>query len=161
MRNLMATMILGGIWHGANWTFLIWGLMHGLALTIDHAWQRSGAYARVNGLFAYKATAWLVTFHFVCLAWIFFRSSSLDDATVFLAGIWADNGAATTAPWIIAPLLLAGATTHLLPEPTRRVLGAGFDRQGAPAQIAIGFVVLYIILAMAPTASAPFIYFRF
>ena len=161
MRNLMLTMILGGIWHGANWTFLIWGLMHGLALTVDHAWQRSKACARVNDLFAYKAIAWLVTFHFVCLAWIFFRSSSLDDATVFLSGILADNGAATTAPWIIAPLLLAGAATHLVPEPTRRVLGAGFDRQRAPAQIAIGFAVLYVILAMAPTASAPFIYFRF
>jgi hypothetical protein len=80
---------------------------------------------------------------------------------VYFSGIWTDNGAATTAPWIVAPLLAAGAVTHLVPEPTRRVLGARFDRQSAPAQIAIGLAVLYVILVMAPSASAPFIYFRF
>jgi alginate O-acetyltransferase complex protein AlgI len=161
MRNLLVTMILGGIWHGANWTFLIWGAMHGLALTVDHAWVRTKAYARLSDLGAYKALAWLATFHFVCLAWIFFRSSTLDDAVLYLSGIWTDNGAEATAPWIVAPLLIAGAATHLMPEPTRRLLGAGFDRQGAPAQIVIGFCALYVILVMAPSASAPFIYFRF
>jgi alginate O-acetyltransferase complex protein AlgI len=160
-RNLMVTMVLGGIWHGANWTFLIWGVMHGLALTIDHGWQRSETYERIKRHGAYKAIAWLATFHFVCLAWIFFRSSSLDDAVQFLSGIWSDNGAAVTAPWIVAPLLLAGAATHLTPEATRRVLGAAFDRQRAPAQVATGFAALYVILVMAPAASAPFIYFRF
>jgi D-alanyl-lipoteichoic acid acyltransferase DltB (MBOAT superfamily) len=161
MRNLMVTMLLGGLWHGANWTFLIWGAMHGLALVADHAWVRSKAFFKVNDYWAYKAAAWFVTFHFVCVTWIFFRSSSLDDATVYFSGIWTDNGAATTAPWIVAPLLAAGAVTHLMPEPTRRVLGARFDRQSAPAQIAIGLALLYVILVMAPSASAPFIYFRF
>jgi hypothetical protein len=57
--------------------------------------------------------------------------------------------------------LLAGAVTHLMPEPTRRVLGAAFDRQAIPTQIALGFCLLYVILVMAPASSAPFIYFRF
>jgi alginate O-acetyltransferase complex protein AlgI len=161
MRNLMITMLLGGIWHGANWTFVIWGAMHGLALTADHRWQRTKAFANVSGGGAYKTIAWIVTFHFVCFAWIFFRSSSLDDAFQFLSGVWTDNGAAMTAPWTVAPLLLAGAVTHLMPESTRRIAGATFDRQAMPAQIALGFGALYIILVMAPAASAPFIYFRF
>jgi alginate O-acetyltransferase complex protein AlgI len=161
MRNLMITMLLGGIWHGANWTFLIWGAMHGLALTADHRWQRSKAYSKLSGNSAYRAIAWIVTFHFVCFTWIFFRSSSLDDALQFLAGVWRDNGADITAPWIVAPLLLAGAITHLMPEATRRIAGAAFDRQTMPAQIALGFCALYAILAMAPASSAPFIYFRF
>src|SRR5580704_18211303 len=93
MRNLMITMLLGGIWHGANWTFLIWGAMHGLALTVDHRWQRSKAFARLEGNGFYQAIAWIVTFHFVCFAWIFFRSASLDDSLQFLAGVWTDNGA--------------------------------------------------------------------
>jgi len=160
-RNLMITMILGGIWHGANWTFLIWGAMHALALTADHNWRLSRAYERISGHPVYKAIAWLVTFHFVCLAWIFFRSPSLDEAQAFLAGLWTDNGAAVTLPWVVGPLLLAGAVTHLMPEATRRVMGAAFDRQGALAQIALGFATLYVILVMAPPGSAPFIYFRF
>ncbi|WP_158816177.1 MBOAT family protein [Methylocapsa sp. S129] len=160
-RNLMITMLLGGLWHGANWTFLIWGAMHGLALTADHRWQRSKAYAKLSGAGAYQAIAWIVTFHFVCFTWIFFRSASLDDALQFLSGVWTDNGADVTAPWIVAPLLLAGAVTHLMPEATRRIAGAAFDRQGMPAQIALGFAALYVILVMAPAASAPFIYFRF
>jgi D-alanyl-lipoteichoic acid acyltransferase DltB (MBOAT superfamily) len=160
-RNLMITMILGGIWHGANWTFLIWGAMHALALTADHNWCLTRAYERLAGHPAYNAIAWLVTFHFVCLAWIFFRSPSLDEAGAFLAGLWSDNGADVTLPWIVGPLLLAGAITHLMPEATRRVMGAAFDRQGALAQIALGFAALYVILVMAPPGSAPFIYFRF
>jgi alginate O-acetyltransferase complex protein AlgI len=160
-RNLMITMLLGGIWHGANWTFLIWGAMHGLALTVDHRWQRSQTFARLNGNGFYQAIAWIVTFHFVCFTWIFFRSASLDDALQFLVGVWTDNGAGITAPWIVAPLLLAGAVTHLMPEATRRIAGAAFDRQGTPAQIALGFGALYVVLIMAPAASAPFIYFRF
>ncbi len=160
-RNLMITMILGGIWHGANWTFLIWGAMHALALTADHNWRLTRAYERINGYFTYKAIAWLVTFHFVCLTWIFFRSPSLDEAQAFLAGLWSDNGAGVTLPWIVGPLLLAGAVTHLMPEATRRVMGAAFDRRGALAQIALGFAALYVIVVMAPPGSAPFIYFRF
>ena len=132
-RNLMITMILGGIWHGANWTFLIWGAMHALALTADHNWRLTRAYERINGYFTYKAIAWLVTFHFVCLTWIFFRSPSLDEAQAFLAGLWSDNGAGVTLPWIVGPLLLAGAVTHLMPEATRRVMGAAFDRR-APSR---------------------------
>jgi alginate O-acetyltransferase complex protein AlgI len=135
--------------------------MHGLALTADHRWQRSKAYSKLSGNSAYRAIAWIVTFHFVCFTWIFFRSSSLDDALQFLAGVWRDNGADITAPWIVAPLLLAGAITHLMPEATRRIAGAAFDRQTMPAQIALGFCALYAILAMAPASSAPFIYFRF
>jgi alginate O-acetyltransferase complex protein AlgI len=161
MRNLMITMMLGGIWHGANWTFVIWGAMHGVALTVDHRWQRSKTFARLKGNGFYQAIAWIVTFHFVCFAWIFFRSASLDDSLQFLAGVWTDNGAGITAPWVVAPLLFVGAVTHLMPEATRRIAGAAFDRQGIPAQIALSFCALYIILIMAPAASAPFIYFRF
>ncbi|MGO8798284.1 MAG: MBOAT family O-acyltransferase [Roseiarcus sp.] len=160
-RNLMITMILGGIWHGANWTFLIWGALHAVALTADHNWRRSRAYEKVSDRLAYKVVAWFATFHFVCLAWIFFRSPSLDEAGQFLAGLWSDNGAAITLPWIVAPLLLAGAATHLMPEATRRTMGAAFDRQGVAGQIALGFAALYAIIVMAPPSSAPFIYFRF
>ena len=161
LRNLMLTMLLGGLWHGANFTFLIWGFLHGMALVADHLWQRTGAYARLAPKPLYKIIAWAVTFHLVCLAWIFFRSPSLDAALQFLYGIWSDNGAAPTLPWIVVPLLACGALTQAMPEPTRRMLGAAYDRRGLLTQIGLGFAVLAAIMVMAPPSSAPFIYFQF
>ena len=85
-RNLMLTMLLGGLWHGANWTFLIWGAMHGVALVADHAWRRSAAFARFGGGPIARVVDWALTFHFVCFAWLFFRSPSLDAATAIPRG---------------------------------------------------------------------------
>jgi D-alanyl-lipoteichoic acid acyltransferase DltB (MBOAT superfamily) len=77
-RNLMLTMLLGGLWHGANWTFVIWGLFHGLLLAVHRL---------MSGPLAKRVTApgpggWLacvVNFHLVCLGWLFFRASSFDQ----------------------------------------------------------------------------------
>jgi alginate O-acetyltransferase complex protein AlgI len=82
-RNVMITMTLGGLWHGASWNFVVWGLLHGAALTVTRMWQRAR-----GGESAAKAPRWLVaipTFHFVCFAWIFFRAPTFDHATLMLA----------------------------------------------------------------------------
>ena len=72
-RNLMLTMLLGGLWHGAAWTFVIWGGIHGTALSAER-WARE----RFGGLPACRpGSAWFVTFNVVCLAWVFFRSPDL------------------------------------------------------------------------------------
>ena len=160
-RNLMLTMLLGGLWHGANWTFLIWGAMHGVALVLDHAWRRSAAYARVADNLAYRAFDWALTFHFVCFAWLFFRSPSLDAAMQYIAGVWTDNGAPNTMPAIVLPLIACGALTQIVPPQTRGAIGAALDNRGPAVQIAFGFALLYVIVVMAPSASAPFIYFQF
>ena len=76
-RNLMLTMLLGGLWHGASWNFVIWGGMHGLALIVQREWQRLTANA---GATFQKVMAWLavpLTFYWVCLTWIFFRSTTV------------------------------------------------------------------------------------
>ena len=159
--NLMITMLLGGLWHGANWTFLIWGAIHGAALVVDHLWQRTAAFARIGGHRLYLAAAWFITFHFVCLAWIFFRTPSLDGVGQFFGGIFQDNGAASTMPWIVVPLLALGGITQVIPARTREVLGAAFDRRGQLAKTALAFAILYVVLLMAPPSSAPFIYYQF
>jgi D-alanyl-lipoteichoic acid acyltransferase DltB (MBOAT superfamily) len=160
-RNLMLTMLLGGLWHGANWTFLIWGAMHGAALVADHSWRRSRAFARYGAGGIAKIADWALTFHFVCFAWLFFRSPSLDSATQYLLGIWTDNGAQSTMPGIVPALIACGALTQFVPPQTRTVLGAMLDERGAIAQAAFGFAILYVVIVMAPSASAPFIYFQF
>ena len=160
-RNLMLTMLLGGLWHGANWTFLIWGGLHGAALIADHAYRRSAAYARFGRKPLAVALDWFVTLHFVCFCWLFFRSPSLDVATQYLSGIWTDNHAASTMPAVVWPLLAAGVFTQFIPPDSRFRLGEWLDVRGLPAQIGFGAVAMYLIVVMAPSASAPFIYFQF
>ena len=152
-RNLMVTMLLGGLWHGADWTFLIWGAMHGVALVADHAWRRSAAFARFGGGPIARVVDWALTFHFVCFAWLFFRSPSLDAALQFLAGVWTDNGAPSTMPMIVLPLIACGALTQIVPSRTRVAIGAVLDNRGPAIQVAFGFALLYFIVVMAPSAS--------
>lgn len=79
--NLMATFILGGIWHGAGWTFVFWGFLHGLALVIHRTWHKLG-------LKLWTWLAWLITFNFVNIAWVFFRAKEWDDALKVLSGMF-------------------------------------------------------------------------
>ena len=79
--NLFATFILGGIWHGAGWTFVLWGALHGLALVIHRAWQKLGL--RMPTLLA-----WFITFNFINIAWVFFRATSFESAMKVLKGMF-------------------------------------------------------------------------
>jgi len=72
-NNLMATFILGGLWHGAGWTFIFWGFLHGFALMIHRVWQNIG--------FKFPTIiAWFITFNFINITWVFFRAKEWDDA---------------------------------------------------------------------------------
>ena len=79
--NLFATFLLGGIWHGAGWTFVLWGALHGLALMIHKLWQRLGYKM-------YTLLAWFITFNFVNVTWVFFRAKDFDDALKVLHGMF-------------------------------------------------------------------------
>src|SRR5204863_8725933 len=76
-RNLMLTMLLGGLWHGANWTFVVWGGIHGLGLSVER-WIRQALFSEAKeptSLWSPTAWVWrIVVFHLVCVAWIFFRA---------------------------------------------------------------------------------------
>ena len=80
-RNLMATFILGGIWHGAGWTFVFWGFLHGMALVIHRVWNNLGF--RLWGWLG-----WFVTFNFINIAWVFFRAKEWDDAIKVLSAMF-------------------------------------------------------------------------
>jgi alginate O-acetyltransferase complex protein AlgI len=89
--NLWTTMLLGGLWHGAGWTFVLWGGLHGLYLVIDHAWQRIVPPSMAR-LAAYWRAAWAVTFIAVVLAWVPFRAPTIQGAGNMLAGMAGLNG---------------------------------------------------------------------
>jgi alginate O-acetyltransferase complex protein AlgI len=93
--NLFVTMLLGGIWHGAGWTFIIWGGLHGVYLIINHAWRN----IRVNW-FKWSpyvssfevVSSTIITFIVVTLAWVYFRAESLSDANTILSAMFGGNG---------------------------------------------------------------------
>ena len=89
--NLMITMLLGGLWHGAAWTFVIWGALHGLYLCVNHAWNNFGPTIPQRFVRPAGAIAFLVTFLAVVVAWVFFRADSLASA-LFVLSRMADPG---------------------------------------------------------------------
>ena len=79
--NLVITFLIGGIWHGAGWTFVFWGLLHGIAIVIHRAWSQMG-------MRMYALLAWFVTFNFINITWVFFRAKEWDDAIKVLKGMF-------------------------------------------------------------------------
>ena len=84
-NNLMATFVIGGLWHGAGWTFIFWGFLHGLALIIQRLWEKLG-------FKLWTWLAWFITFNFVNIAWVFFRAKEWGDAVKVLRSMFSlDN----------------------------------------------------------------------
>ena len=156
-RNLFITMVLGGLWHGAAWNFIIWGILHGLALIAERFLGSAKKFNTLPGRFLKR----VLVFHFVCICWVFFRAPDLPTALVFFKSFF--TGAAGTG--LITPftalLLLCGLVLHFLPPGL--VHFAGKLTSGIPAVfqgllLGASLVVLYIL---SPMGVAPFIYFQF
>lgn len=80
-RNLLLTFILGGIWHGAGWNFVLWGALHGLGLIVHRVWRKTG-------IQMHKALAWFITFNFINICWVFFRAQDIKSAVKVLRGMF-------------------------------------------------------------------------
>jgi alginate O-acetyltransferase complex protein AlgI len=90
--NLITTMILGGLWHGASWNFIGWGILHGLALAVHKIWKliTDKPFKALKTKSLYKGIMVLITFHFVCFCWIFFKAPDFDTATIMVHQIISD-----------------------------------------------------------------------
>lgn len=87
--NLLITMLLGGLWHGAGWTFIIWGFLHGCFLIINHVWR---GWRKSPASLLEKGGGWALTFLAVVVGWVFFRAASFDAAMQILRGMFGFNG---------------------------------------------------------------------
>ncbi|NIJ06930.1 D-alanyl-lipoteichoic acid acyltransferase DltB (MBOAT superfamily) [Sphingomonas vulcanisoli] len=159
--NLMTTMLLGGLWHGAKWTFVIWGGLHGGVLAIERIWDR----CRPEGW--PRLPAWLglvITFHIVVLGWIFFRAESFAQATAYLGGLFA-GGAGPGLPLQVTPLtvvlIVFGVAIHAAPHDLGQRLALRLRLLPWWALgLMLGLTIL-IVDAMRFEGVAPFIYYQF
>jgi D-alanyl-lipoteichoic acid acyltransferase DltB (MBOAT superfamily) len=155
---LALTMVLGGLWHGANLTFLVWGMLHGGILAAERFWQRlrRQTWPRLP-----KLLTILITFHIVTLAWIFFRAQTVSEALSYLSGIAAvQPGNVTLAPLGFC-LIALGFAFHAFPADITRRAAMVVKRQNAVVVgLATGLLILGID-AMRPYGIEPFIYFQF
>jgi alginate O-acetyltransferase complex protein AlgI len=161
-RNLMLTMLIGGLWHGAAWTFVVWGGLHGAALVGEHWWRDRRGPAQEPSSTRSRWIARLLTFHFVCFAWIFFRSDSFSAAWEMIRGLFTGWGEAS--PLVTSGVLLAiavGIGSQYLPARFPRVVMARFSRLPVLGQATVLALALMLTSVMGPEGVAPFIYFQF
>jgi alginate O-acetyltransferase complex protein AlgI len=163
--NLMATMLLGGLWHGAAWHFVAWGGLHGAYLAVGH-WKQgrraSGRLAEPPDTVVVHWMQRLATFTLVCIGWTLFRADSVATALTMLGRTVTAWG--EPSPLITVPVLLAigvGLATQFVPHrPADRLKAAMSHLRPVPLGIAIA-VVLFVITTLGPRGVAPFIYFQF
>jgi alginate O-acetyltransferase complex protein AlgI len=152
-RNIMLTMLLGGLWHGAAWGFVLWGGLHGLGLVVER---------QLRGRFYTPAwLRWAIVFNLVVLGWVLFRSENISLAGTFLSRL-ADPGPATL--WTFPVLLAIGVTIGLQLLPPRPLDALRLRvAQLSPAALGVGLaVVTAFVGATVPSqAVPPFIYFQF
>jgi len=111
MTNLMITMLLGGLWHGAGWTFVLWGGLHGFYLMVNHGWRKLFPVIEPSRL--RKLFGWIVTMLVVVIAWVPFRAESLDGAMAVLGAMVGSNGFALPEAYLAHLNRLAGLGDQL------------------------------------------------
>ncbi len=152
-RNLFITMLLGGIWHGAAWTFVVWGMIHGVALALERALGLASTGRGLIGIF--------ITFHGVCLAWILFRSPDFATAATYLASFGQiELGVQILTPFLTA-LIVAGLALHALPARGIERAAQGLARLPSPVAAIVVASLFLIVEALRQPGVAPFIYFQF
>jgi alginate O-acetyltransferase complex protein AlgI len=157
-RNLLLTMLAGGLWHGAAWTFVAWGGAHGTAQVVHQEFNKHFPPTPAQERWR-KVAGWFLTLHFVCLGWILFRASTFPIAWVMirryvLLGLGPAHGGSLTIPmWLalLGPVLLAG----------QFLMRRAFCRMTLPRFALVYGMVWAFALAMLPLGYRPFIYFQF
>jgi alginate O-acetyltransferase complex protein AlgI len=185
--NLMITMILGGLWHGANWTFVVWGLLHGLYLCVNHLKQH--LWPAPNALNVSKprhAVSVAITFFFVVIAWIVFRADHVSSAVIMIRSlffwradpVWADAFAGLAIEHLLKLLAVSAVIVWALPN-AYQLLRVGEDGDFhlgqritdfcakrpislAALAVAIACLMFFSILSQfGPSTPSPFLYFQF
>jgi alginate O-acetyltransferase complex protein AlgI len=180
--NLAITMVLGGLWHGANWTFVFWGALHGVYLGINHAFRAvtAGISAKLDASRVFAVVSWLLTFLAVIAAWVFFRAPTFQAATRILTRmadfggwhldvgdnrlLWNAGLDMTRGFWVcavLAAVTVLGPNSNLIGERLRALCERDTLRRSLAFGFAATLVVFLIVLNESRDAVSAFIYFNF
>jgi D-alanyl-lipoteichoic acid acyltransferase DltB (MBOAT superfamily) len=157
--NPLIVMLLGGLWHGIGWPFLVWGALHGAALSAERAFATWRGKSKPTPLT--RGISIFCTFHFVCLAWVFFRSPDIATAGAVLARIFSgtfgvSNISLLMVAWVILAIALQFIPTNWFPQAVERFGRTPFAVQGATLA-----AVILLIEFMAGKGSTSFVYSNF
>jgi D-alanyl-lipoteichoic acid acyltransferase DltB (MBOAT superfamily) len=158
-RNLLITMLLGGLWHGASWNFVIWGGLHGVALAGTRMWQRRVGVKEPTLVGRVLCT--FLTFHYVCFAWVFFRAPTFAHARLVLARVSKLTWATGNVSFAILAVLALALATHWVPDGWIEKLRREFARTPALVQGALLALAALALHAAASTETQPFVYGQF
>src|SRR6056297_2010640 len=163
--NLLITMLLGGLWHGANVRFLIWGGLHGIGLVIHKLWIKINPFRKKRNVF-YHFFSLFMTFHFVTFLWIFFRAQTFDKAMLMIRQITQQFGASMLFDMIIGYkiiflLIFWGLIIHWLPSQFKEACRGLFIQSPLIVKIVIIILTVFIIYQFKTAGLQPFIYFQF
>jgi D-alanyl-lipoteichoic acid acyltransferase DltB (MBOAT superfamily) len=167
---LMVTFLVSGVWHGASWGFVVWGLLHGCYLSASVFWKPYQK--RIHKIINFKKNQLLkvwqvvVTFNLVCVAWVFFRANNLDDAWYILRNCLAPARGLSSSLSVNGPMELAIAMSSLLVPLLVKLLAAGKGMDGYFARPLVvrwtGYcLLLLVILFFGAGGNRAFVYYRF
>lgn len=177
-RNLLLTMALGGLWHGASWNFVVWGVFHGLCLIVHRnfsQWRENTSHLRAFfDSKVFNILSMLLTFHVVCIGWVFFRITDIGAAfsmvkkMVLLSPIFTKAEAGHFLVFrpelpVVVPTVIVLVALLLLATPVVGYLRQTgfFERVSAPAKALYFAVVIMLVITFCPDSTTPFIYFQF
>lgn len=165
--NLFITMLLGGFWHGASWNFIIWGGLHGLALSLDKAKLYVAKKLRINtaNLFL-KGLGIFMTFHFVCFCWVFFKAATLADARIMLDQIFANFDTKAWKPLFVEYqnviyIMLIGFVLHFIPHSWEEKIKVKLSQLPLYAYVLIGLILIALFVQIKTTDPVMPVYLQF
>lgn len=168
--NILITMTLGGLWHGAHMRFLLWGMLHGLGLAATHAVKdihrhfarrrpQTGQDAKPSLLL--KVVLWLLTFHFVSFAWVFFEAEDTDRAMEIFRAVFTQEQTGKGFELLVIPAIAIGLLLNFFGPWLQKTYLEFQRRLPLPLQVVVIALICIIILRMGPEGVLPFIYFQF
>ncbi|MDE6134445.1 MAG: MBOAT family protein, partial [Muribaculaceae bacterium] len=162
--NNFATMLVGGLWHGAAWKFVFWGAMHGAGLAVHKA--TASRLGRIGDSFPVRAFAWLTTMAFVACLWVFFRADSFSDSVTIISSVFSDFSpgyitafASARMLWLI--LMAVIIIAHALPSAFWNRATDVFVRSPWIVKLLVFMAVVQLVLQLRSETVSPFIYFQF
>ena len=167
--NLLITMILGGLWHGAAVRFVLWGALHGVALALHKLWMSLVPGAKATGAEmhpVWRGLGILLTFNIVCFSWLLFRAESMQTVTLMLHQI-VRNFNAPVIPQVVAgytavfALIAAGYALHFLPSRADTLARHTVARSPLPMQVLLVAAMIWCVMQIKSSDIQPFIYFQF